>query len=141
MVLHTTYKNDDHTETINNLVGKPFGLIRSFKIGGIGSGRMIVDQVSENMTHVLNFTAKINYANIELRPSGILIHITKGHQLYTWIIPFYQLVIFKSDGLSIYANGAFIKFQNSIHLKENKHFLDKMLKMKSDFQNRFNFQD
>jgi len=75
MVLDTTYYNKDHKQLINDLVGPSFPLMQRFKMNGVGSKRMIVDEVSPNMANMMNLVSDINYANIELRPNGILIMI------------------------------------------------------------------
>ena len=41
---------------------------------------MIVDKVSPNLNSILNTVSDLNYANIEMRKKGILIHITKGYE-------------------------------------------------------------
>ena len=136
MILDTTHSNKKNDALINDLVGKSYGFIQAFKMRGIGSKRMIIDEVSPNMKHYLNTTATINYANLELRPSGLLIHINKGLQTFTWVIPYYHLVIFKTNGSSIHAQGKFIRFRQNITFKENKAFFDKLLdeKVKHDVQ-------
>ena len=70
---------------------------------GIGSKRMIIDNVSINLKQYMNSVSDVNYANIELRTGGILIYINKGLQNFTWAIPYYQLVIYKSNGASIHS--------------------------------------
>ena len=137
MVFNTTYKNEDDIIIINDLVGKPFSLLKSIKLGGIGSKRMIIEEVSPNMHQYLNATADINYANIELRPTGILIRINKGLDTFTWAIPYYQLVIYKTDGSSIHAQGRFVRFVNNTLFKENKKFFDKLLNMKVKYDFEF----
>ena len=136
MILNTTHYNADHKQIIADLIGSPFSLVQKLKLGGIGSKRMIVDEVSPNMKSMMNLVSDINYANIELRPKGILIMINKGLKNFTWIIPFYQLVLYKTNGSSIHAQGRFIHFKNSKTFKENKKFFDKMLdeKIKYDMQ-------
>ena len=94
MVLNTTYYNKEQIELINDLVGKPFGLLQSIKMKGIGSKRMIIEDVYPNMQQYLNKIEAVNYANIELRPIGILIRINKALKTFTWVIPYYQLVIY-----------------------------------------------
>ena len=91
MVLDTTYYNKEHKQILDNFVGKSYTFFEAIKRRGIGSKRMIVDKVSPNLNSVLNTVSDINYANIEMRKKGILIHITKGHQNYTWAIPYYHL--------------------------------------------------
>ncbi|WP_345739576.1 hypothetical protein [Winogradskyella flava] len=103
---------------------------------GVGSKRMIIDEVSPNMQSMMNVVSDINYANIELRPKGILVMINQGLKNFTWIIPYYQLVIYKVNGSSLHAQGRFIHFRNNKTFKENKKFFDKLLneKVKYDMQ-------
>lgn len=136
MILNTTHHNPEHKQIIADLVGNPFGLVQKLKMRGIGSKRMIIDEVSPNMQSMMNTVSDINYANIELRPKGILIMINKGLKNFTWIIPYYQLVIYKVNGSSLHAQGRYIHFRNSKTFRENKNFFDKLLdeKVKYDLQ-------
>ncbi len=136
MILNTTHHNPDQKQIIADLIGNSFGLVQKLKLGGIGSKRMIIDEVSPNMRSMINSVSDINYANIELRPKGILIMINKGLKNFTWIIPYYQLVIYKTNGSSIHAQGRFVHFKNSKTFKENKKFFDKLLdeKVKYDME-------
>ena len=74
---------------------------------------MIIDEVSPNMKFMLNTIADLNYGSIELRPNGILLRITQGLKNFTWIIPYYQLVIYKVNGSSIHAQGRFVHFRDN----------------------------
>jgi hypothetical protein len=136
MILNTTHHNTEHKQIIADLIGSSFSLVQKLKLRGVGSKRMIVDQVSPNMQSMMNSISDLNYANIELRPKGILVMINKGLKNFTWIIPFYQLVIYKTNGSSIHAQGRFIHFKNSKTFRENKKFFDKLLdeKVKYDMQ-------
>lgn len=136
MILNTTHYNPDHKQIIADLVGDSFSLVQKLKMKGIGSKRMIIDEVSPNMQTMMNRVSDINYANIELRPKGILVMINQGLKNFTWIIPYYQLVIYKVNGSSLHAQGRFIHFRNSKTFKENKKFFDKLLdeKVKYDMQ-------
>lgn len=140
MVLDTTYSSKENKELIKNLVGKAFGFYDIISLKGIGSKRMVIDDVSPNLKQYLNSVSDINYGNIELRPNGVLIHITKGLQNFTWVIPYYQLVIYKTNGSSIHAQGKFVHFKNNIMLKENKPFFNKLLNEKIKFDEQYNFQ-
>lgn len=139
MLLNTTYTSKENKELINDIVGRPFSLIQNLKMNGIGSKRMIIDEVSPNLESVLNLTGDINYGNIELRPNGILIHITKGLQNFTWVIPYYQLVLYKVNGASIHSNGKFVHFKNNTTFRENKNFFAKLLNEKVKYDERYNF--
>ena len=137
MILHFNQITKDNKKFIDDIVGKPFTLYQAFKMGGIGSKRMSIDNTSENIYHLLNSTSDINYSNIELRPNGIIVMINKGLERYHWVIPFRQLVIYKTDKLSIHAQGKYITFKNNKSYKENKKFIDKIIDMKLDNQKKY----
>lgn len=139
MLYNTTHTNKETVRAIDQMVGKPYGFFESLKLKGTGSKRMIIDEVSPNLKSVINAVDDINYGNIELRPQGILIHITKGHKNFTWAIPYYQLVIYKINGSSIHAQGKFVHFRNNKTFKENKKFFDKLLDIKVKFDEQYNF--
>jgi hypothetical protein len=139
MILDTTHTNKAYDNLINDLIGKPFSFLQSLKMKGIGSKRMIIDDVSVNMKKYTNTIADVNYANIELRPSGILIRINKGLSNFTWIIPYYQLILYKTNGSSIHAQGRFIHFRNNTTFKENKSFFDKLLDKKIAYEAKYSF--
>ena len=133
MIFDTTYKNKEDIELMTDLVGKPFRLLQAVKMGGVGSKRMMIDTVSPNMQQYLNKIADINYANIELRSGGILVHMNKGLQNFSWAIPYYQLVLYKTDGSSIHAQGRFVKFTRNKLFVENKKFFNKLLDIKVQY--------
>ena len=137
MVLDTTHYNKEHKKSIDNFVGEPYTFFEALKRGGIGSKRMIVENVSPNLKNVLNTVSDINYANIEMRKKGILIHIKKGHQNFSWAIPFYHLVIYKINGMSLHAQGKFIHFKNSRNFEDNKSFFNNLLSEKILFEERY----
>ncbi len=141
LILDSTHPNSKHKPLIEDLVGKPFSFLQSLKRNGIGSKRMIIADVSPNMQEYINIVDDINYANIEMRTDGILIYINKGLKNYTWIIPYYQLVIYKTNGTSIHAQGKYIHFKNSKTFQENKTFFDKLLDEKVKYDQQYNFQN
>jgi len=127
MILNTTHTNTKHKQIIADLVGNSFSLVQKLKMNGIGSKRMIIDKVSPNMQSMMNLVSDVNYGNIELRPKGILLRINKGLENFTWIIPYYHLVIYKINGSSIHAQGKFVHFRANKTFKENKTFFDKLM--------------
>lgn len=133
MILNTTYTNKDNETTMNELVGKPYGFLKKLRMQGIGSGRMIIDKVSPKLERALLNGQDLNYANIELRPKGILVRITRRLDNFTWIIPYYQLYTYMSNGLSIHGQGEFLHFKNDRFLKTNKDFIKKMQHLKVIF--------
>ncbi|WP_179315091.1 hypothetical protein [Winogradskyella undariae] len=137
MILNTTHYNAEHKTIISDLIGRRFSLVQKLRLRGIGSKRMIIDNVSPNMMSLMNKVSDTNYGNIELRPKGILIMINKGLNNFTWIIPFYQLVIYKTNGSSIHAQGRFVHFRNNITFKENKTFFKKLMDLKIDYDSEY----
>tara|TARA_R110002012_G_scaffold242788_1_gene417218 strand:- start:42341 stop:42817 length:477 start_codon:yes stop_codon:yes gene_type:complete len=141
LILNSTYHNKDHKKVITDLIGKPYSFFEAIKLKGVGSKRMIINKVSPNLQPYLNRVSDINYTNIEMRPGGIIIYINKGLQNFSWVIPYYQLVLYKTDGTSIHAQGKFINFKNNKMFKENKAFFNRLLDIKVVYDERFNFID
>lgn len=139
MILETTHADKKNDQLINDLVGKPYSLLEVFKMRGIGSKRMIIEDASPNFKPYLNAVSDTNYANLELRPNGILVRINKGLRNFTWVVPYYHLVIYKTNGSSIHAQGKFIHFRNDVTFKENKNFFDKLLDQKVAFDKQYDF--
>ena len=54
MIFNTTYKNRDAKATINDLIGKSYSLLESIKMKGVGSKRMMIDDVSIGFKKILN---------------------------------------------------------------------------------------
>ena len=128
-----TYKNKETEKEINAEMGKPFGLIEKLKLGGIGSRRMIIENFSEDIKNLALKVSGIQYANIELRPNGIIVHINQGIYTHAWTIPYFRLSIFNGDFFTIHGGGNYIQFNKEKSWKENKEFLQKIVKLKSEF--------
>ena len=128
-----TYKNKETEKEINAEMGKPFGLIEKLRLGGIGSRRMIIENFSEDLKNLALKVSGIQYANIELRPNGIIIHINQGIYTHAWTIPYFRLSIFNGDFFTVHGGGSHIQFNKEKSWKENKEFLQKIVKLKSEF--------
>ena len=133
MIFNTTYKNTDYDLQSATLLGEKFSLKERVQIGGIGSGRFTIEKTSPKLNLAELRFSEINYGNIELRPKGIIIHYTIKLQRFSWLIPYYRLVIFNTHFFSIHANGNFMQFLKNRHYKSNKKFINTMLNFKNDF--------
>ena len=135
MIFNTTHKNEDYDIESASLVGKPLNLMQRIKQGGIGSSRLMIQKISPKLNLSKLKFSEIDYANIELRPKGIIVHFTKKLERFSWIIPYYRLVVYNTQSFSIHANGNFIQFLKNKNYKENKKFIDKMVQLKNNFLN------
>lgn len=139
MILDTTHRNNDTSLLINDLVGKPFSFLKTIKMKGTVSKKMVIEESSDNMKDYLNSTFDATYANIELRPLGILVRIIKGITNFTWVIPYYQLVMYKGDYSSLYAQGRFIRFRKDESFENSRSFLHKLMKLKARYESKYDF--
>ena len=137
MIFNTTYNNKEQKELITDLIGKPYSFFQAIRMKGVGSKRMIIEEVSPNMSGYINKVSDINYANIEIRKQGIIIHINKGLETFSWAIPFYQLVTYKTIGISFHAQGKFIRFKANRTYRENRDFFTKLQELKAQYDNQF----
>ncbi len=135
MLFNTSYTNKEYTKESIHTLGKSFSFFKKIKMGGIGSSRLVIKEISSNLKPKNLQTIAINYANIELRPKGIIIHFTNRLDRYSWIIPYYRLVTYSTQTLSIHSSGSFIKFEKNKNYIDNKKFIGKMIDLKSNFLN------
>jgi hypothetical protein len=133
MIYNTTHPNEDYNKETNTYLGQSFPFLTKLKMGGVGSGRMMLAEVSPNLQLTEKRFSEIDYGNIELRPKGILVHYTNGLDRFAWAIPYYRLVIYNSTYFSIHAEGNFLKFIKNIKYIENKMFINKM----TNYKNRY----
>jgi len=131
MICNRTYFDKEDEKKINEILGDSFSFLQTLKLRGVGSSRFIVHSVSESLSYTINKVSDINYCSIELRPSGILVNITQQLNLFSWLIPYYKLVIFNSDTFSIHADGSNIKIVKDKNYLNNKNFISKMIKLKT----------
>ncbi|WP_375240887.1 hypothetical protein [Polaribacter sp.] len=130
MIFNTTHKNNDAKATIGDLLGAPYSFFQSLKMGGTGSKRMIIEKVGHGFAKYMNKVSDINYGNIELREKGIIVHINKGLETFSWAIPYYQLHTYRTSGFSIHAQGNFVRFKYNKLFNENKKFIEKLVNFK-----------
>ena len=133
MIYNSTYNDIEKEIETNNLVGKKFNLIKSIRLGGIGSKRLIVEDLSVNFKKMIQQKNDLIYSNIELRNKGIIVYVVEGQKRFTWVIPFYKLVVYKSPSFSIHSDGNFIRYSNQLNHKQNLTFFKKVLDHKYNF--------
>jgi hypothetical protein len=128
-----SYKDKERDELIDAEVGSQHSLISKIRLGGIGSRRMIIENMSVNMSHLKSRVADLQYGSIELRPLGIIVHVNIGLDVFAWTIPFYRLSIYNGDFFTIHGNGDYLQFNKEKSWLENNVFIKKMLRLKLNF--------
>ena len=131
MIFNSTYTDKEKELEVEKLIGKKYGLISSIRLNGVGSKRLIVQETSQNLKKIIIQKSDLIYSNIEIRPGGVIVYIAEGLNRYSWVIPYYKLVIYKTPNYSIHSEGDFIRFSNNVNVKENLKFFKKLLKHKT----------
>jgi hypothetical protein len=127
MLYNISHHDKKTNQIINDSVGKPFGIIENIKRKGIGSPRLIITKASQEIALILNRNNSINYANIELRPNGIIIGFQSQLEVYALVIPFYKLVIFKpGNAITFHVDHHFVSFEYKSNQKSFSTFLTKI---------------
>ena len=132
-IYNISYKDKETDKLINEEMGNAYSLIKKLQLGGIGSRRLIIEYFSENMNHLKLKVSGLQYGNIEIRPKGIILHINQGIYTYAWTIPFFRLSIYNGDFFTIHGNGNYIQFNKEKSWKENRNFLQKLIRLKSEY--------
>lgn len=132
MLFNVSHNDKKTKKTINDLVGNPFGILENFKLRGIGSPRLNITKASQEIGLILNKTNALQYANIELRPKGIIIGFQSQLEVYALVIPFYKLVVFKpGNTITFHVDHHFISIDASKNSKKIMAFLKKIDEQKS----------
>lgn len=126
MILETTYTNKETIRQINLLTGKPYTFRERWRMGGIGSKRMVIENISKEYEEYLNSSHYRTYANIELRPKGILLHFRLKLESYAWVMPYQDLKIEFGEKLTLHSDGKFVTFKDA--RENNEKFLTKLKK-------------
>ncbi|RYM32577.1 hypothetical protein ERX46_15035 [Brumimicrobium glaciale] len=132
MLYTTSIRNKEEEKEINSLVGSRYNVIDMFyrKIGAIGCSRMEVLEYSKLFNGIMDRRKQAVFANIALRPNGIIVVVNIRLSDYSWVIPYHYLSIFKTDILVIHGQGEFLKLK--ITGDQNKKFIAKVLKLKNE---------
>ncbi len=134
MILETTLQEKETLQLINTNVGSPYSFWQRIKMGGIGSKRMMVEKASPHFDTYLSMTEDLTYANIELRPKGILVHFNKRLRQFIWLIPYTDLQIVIQPEFRIEAQDVFLQFEANRYLNENKVFIENIIELQRGYQ-------
>lgn len=132
MIYETSLQNPEDIACCNELVGNEYGLFDRMRLGGIGSTRLLIVQYSTVFGSYFPNVEMNKFANIELRPKGIIIHFQKQTSHFSWVIPYYKLSIYQSEYLSLHSDGHFLKFKKQFLKNDALPFFKRLYQFKSD---------
>ena len=130
------YKKTD--DLIDETLGKSFSFIERLKMGGNGCRRMVVEEASPDIWNKIKDHPGLHYSSIELRPKGIIVFFKFNLRDFSWIIPYYQLAIYKSQHFSIHADGHFVKYRLDSVFPANEKFIERMMNYRLNFLDSIN---
>lgn len=137
MLYNTSFTNWNYEKESNEILGEAFSFFEKLKMGGIGSSRLVIDEISHKLKPEKMELTENSYANVELRPKGIIIHFAHRLESYSWLIPYYRLVVYSTEKYTIHSGGSFIKFKKDKNYLGNKKFLKKMMELKNSFSDSY----
>tara|TARA_B110000971_G_scaffold117552_1_gene120453 strand:+ start:78 stop:503 length:426 start_codon:yes stop_codon:yes gene_type:complete len=111
MLLNISYNDPTVKRKIVKAVGRPFSLQQRWKLGGIGSQKLMINSASIDIHNLLILDNNLKSCNLELRPLGIIVHFRSLLETYGLIIPYYKLKIYKGKAkeYSIYIDQHYMK--------------------------------
>lgn len=111
MLLNVSYNRPKIKAQIDESVGQPFTLFDRIKMGGIGSGKLVINSTSQQIHNLLILDSYVNVCSIEMRPQGIILSFRSILETYALVIPYYKLHIYKgkSKEYSVYMDEYFVK--------------------------------
>lgn len=95
MLLNVSYNEPKIKKQIDDEVGAPFSLRERWKLGGIGSPKLIITHASIDIHNLLVLDNNLDSCNVELRPKGIVVRFRSILETYALVIPYYKLKIYK----------------------------------------------
>ncbi|MGO3182601.1 MAG: hypothetical protein ACTIJ9_07190 [Aequorivita sp.] len=133
MLLLVSYNDRVITSKIDKELGKPFPLMERFKMGGIGSPKLILIETSIQISNLMNVDNNRNVCNIEMRPKGIIVGFRSQLNSYALIIPYYKLAIYKgrAEEYTIHKDNYFFKFEAHAEDKGIHKFIKKLIEAKN----------
>ncbi|MDG0972817.1 MAG: hypothetical protein P8O07_01535 [Crocinitomicaceae bacterium] len=130
MLYDTSIKDKETKQVIDSCLGRPYRFLDLFKQGVIGSSRIEITSYSKLFVKVMSQRKQAVFANISLRPKGIVVIMNIRLSNYSWVIPYHYLSIFKTDVLVIHGQGEYLKLK--IEGNQNKRLIEKILEYKQE---------
>lgn len=131
MVYHNNKNSREQRDEIDALLGKTFGLVENFSMGGKGSPRILVQDAHPKLLPLLGHGDDRRHINIELRPKGIIVFFRNHVNDFIWPIPYYQLSLFAAETFNIHAHGLNLKLARDEKKSGLERFYRKLMEQRS----------
>ncbi|PQB06020.1 hypothetical protein [Aureitalea marina] len=134
MLFNVSYNNPAVRKQIDSEIGKPYTLAERLRLKGIGSPRLVISEASIQIHNLLILDNNRNYANIELRPGGILVGFRSLLESYALVIPFHKLTVYKTDAnvYTIHRDNYFVRIELRNRDKSIHRFMQKLTQLKTE---------
>lgn len=121
--------NQEQKTQLDEMLGHAPSLLT---IWNRNKGKGIFKVFTSSATFKLIFgEEKPTYVEIEARSKGIWLIIKSSTKEVGWAIPYYQLVIYKTEVFSIHAHGEFLKLCCDTWFQVNAAFITNMMELKT----------
>ncbi|MCG8306405.1 MAG: hypothetical protein MI975_03375 [Cytophagales bacterium] len=133
MIRNISYNTKELRREIRETVGKPFSMIKRFRLKGNGSQRYVILEASDELFQLITRDNNANFCNIELRENGIILRFRSKLETFGWILPYRLLSVFKSENsIAIFAGSEFVRLKPAHNATLNFKFIRKLLELKSE---------
>ena len=130
-----TYNSREINKKIDAVVGPAYGVFSKVRWQGIGSERLIIKDATGPLHDLFQGSFHRHFANIELRPRGIIIRIRYRLEVYGLVIPLDDLnVSVENNGLelSISSQKIWVVLRNYQGRQLNRPFINKLMDFNSN---------
>ncbi|NND95107.1 MAG: hypothetical protein HKN45_09590 [Flavobacteriales bacterium] len=102
------------------------------RMNGSGSPKLLIQSCSEDIRASLAHTEDLKYANVELRPGGVVIHFQTGLRVMALVIAYHHLSVYQNgNSWSFHGTGSFMKVRCMGNEVTLRNYLFKLMKLKN----------
>lgn len=134
MLLNLSHDLAKKKEIITSEIGKPFDLEYRKKLDGTLLSDLPVTAASIDLYNLMILNDVQVRCSIEMRPKGIVMSFRAKQDMYSLVIPFYKLKIYKgrAEEYSFYKDHYFIKIWAGANDANTHKFVKKLKNFKAD---------
>ena len=134
MLLNVSQDLAKKKELITSEVGKPFDLEKRQELEGTILTDAAVTAASIDLYNLMVLHEDRIFCSLEMRPKGVIISFRAKNDVYSLVIPFYKLKIYKgkAEEYSFYKDHYFIKIWAGAKETETHDFVKKLKNYQAD---------